>query len=300
MEVSMRFLCLSCLILLLGNCSSATSSDDGGPGTGGSTGNTGVGGSTGNSGAGGSGAGGSKGNTGAGGSTGNTGVGGSTGNTGVGGSGGNTGVGGSGASGSKGNTGAGGSSASGGSKGNTGAGGSTGNTGAGGSTVGGGTNPLTADVINAFVVAHNQARSGPLNPTPNPALPPVSWDPVLADSAYNYTAKCQGATGLLSHNANRSTDYQALGGSGYVGENIYGTTAKTTTPAAAVDAWMSEASQFDYATDNLTAAGHYTQVVWRTSVRIGCAIVDCPNLQFHETVLCDYAPGGNLIGQKPY
>jgi hypothetical protein len=163
-----------------------------------------------------------------------------------------------------------------------------------------GSNPLGQDVIDAFVAAHNQARSGPLNPTPDPALPPVTWDPILADCAYNYTLKCQGANGLLSHNPNRTADYQALGGSGYVGENIYGTTASTTTPAAAMTGWMSEAPMFIYANDNLTDAGHYTQVVWRTSVRIGCAIVNCPNLTYHESVLCDYAPGGNIIGEKPY
>jgi len=171
-------------------------------------------------------------------------------------------------------------------------------TGTGGQAGGGTTNPLTQDQINAFVDAHNQARSGPLNPPPSPALPPVSWDPILADSAYNYAIKCQGSMGLLSHNANRSTDYQALGGSGYVGENIYGTSG-TATPADAVTLWMDEASSYDYAT-NSGNAGHYTQVVWRDSVRIGCAIVDCPALTYHNTVICDYAPGGNISGQKPY
>ena len=34
--------------------------------------------------------------------------------------------------------------------------------------------------------------------------------------------------GLLSHNDNRSADYQALGGSGYVGENIYGSSGNAT------------------------------------------------------------------------
>ena len=63
---------------------------------------------------------------------------------------------------------------------------------------------------------------------------------------------------------------------------------------------MSEASSYDYTTNNITAAGHYTQVVWRASVRIGCAIVDCPSLMYHTSVLCDYAPGGNITNQKPY
>jgi len=154
-------------------------------------------------------------------------------------------------------------------------------------------------VIDAFVAAHNQERSGPLNPPPSPPLPQVSWDAILADSVYNYAIRCVGADGLLSHNANRSTDYQMLGGSGYVGENIYGSSGRTVTPDAAVSLWMAEASSYDYAS-NSGSAGHYTQVVWRDSVRIGCAIVDCPALTYHNTVICDYAPGGNINGQRPY
>jgi hypothetical protein len=163
-------------------------------------------------------------------------------------------------------------------------------------------NPLTQALIDRFVTAHDQARSGPLNPTPAPALPPVTWDAVLADSAYGYLVKCVSTASppaLVDHNAGRTSDYQALGGSGYVGENIFGTTGSATA-AGALSAWMAEASQYDYNTGAIGTAGHYTQVVWRASVHIGCAIVDCPNLTFHDTVLCDYAPGGNIEGQKPY
>jgi pathogenesis-related protein 1 len=178
-----------------------------------------------------------------------------------------------------------------------GAGGTGGSSGTGGS--GSMTNPLPPDLIDAFVAAHNQARSGPLNPPPSPALPPVSWDAVLADSVYNYAIRCQGTMGLLSHNANRSADYQALGGSGYVGENIYGSSGNAT-PAGAMMLWMAEADDYDYASGDIGNAGHYTQIVWRDSVRIGCAIVDCPALTYHNTVICDYAPGGNISGQRPY
>jgi pathogenesis-related protein 1 len=203
-------------------------------------------------------------------------------------------------------SGAGGSSAGTGGTSGSGAGGSgAGGSGAGGSGAGGSPpphNPLSQALINEFVTAHNQARSGPLTPPPSPALPPVAWDPVLADTAYNYLTRCvstAAAHALVDHNANRTTDYAALGGSGYVGENIYGSTG-TATPTAAVNNWMSEAPQFDYATSPIGTAGHYTQVVWRASVRIGCAIVNCPAVTFHNTVLCDYAPGGNITNQRPY
>lgn len=165
---------------------------------------------------------------------------------------------------------------------------------------GGAHNPLTQALIDQFVSAHNQARSGPLTPPPAPPLPPVAWDPMLADTAYNYLSRCvSNDHALIDHNANRTTDYAARGGSGYVGENIFGSTGSST-PAAALTTWMSEASQFDYATSPIGTAGHYTQVVWRASVRIGCAIVDCPSVTYHSVVLCDYSPGGNIINQKPY
>jgi hypothetical protein len=44
---------------------------------------------------------------------------------------------------------------------------------------------------------------------------------------------------------------------------------------------------------------HYKQVLWRASTRIGCAIVDCPNIKYSHTVLCDYVTGSDS-GQRPY
>ena len=37
-----------------------------------------------------------------------------------------------------------------------------------------------------------------------------------------------------------------------------------------------------------------------TETSIGCAIADCPSVTFRSVILCDYAPGGNIIGEKPY
>jgi hypothetical protein len=302
----MRTLAVVIFSTFVAACSSSTSQGDG---SGGASGQAGAG-QTGNAGR----AGGAAGQTGSAGQAGGAGGAGGAGQTGTAGRAGGAGQsgtagrsGGAGSAGAAGQTGAAGRTGGAGQTGTAGRAGGAGQSGmaggaggAAGQTGAGGTNPLSQDVINAFVAAHNAARSGPLNPMPNPALPPVSWDPILANSAYNYTALCQGANGLLSHNANRSADYQALGGSGYVGENIYATTANTVAPADAVNDWMTEASQFSYTADDIGDGGHYTQVVWRASIRIGCAIVNCPSLTYHDSVLCDYSPGGNITGQEPY
>jgi len=170
----------------------------------------------------------------------------------------------------------------------------------GGGAAGGHTNPLGQALIDELVTGHNQARGGPLVPPPSPPLPPVAWDATLADVAYDYASRCPGSGGLLAHNANRTSDYAALGGGDYVGENIYGTSADSVRPADALTLWMSEAPIYDYDANNIGDAGHYTQIVWRASVRIGCAIVDCPTLTYRGTIVCDYAPGGNITNQKPY
>lgn len=162
-------------------------------------------------------------------------------------------------------------------------------------------NPLTQALIDQFVSEHNKARGGTLNPPPSPALPPVAWDYVLADVAYNYLSGCPGGNATLApHNANASKDYAALGGTDKVGENIYAASGMSATPAAALATWMKEAASYNYSTNNIGSAGHYTQVVWRDSVRIGCAIVVCPNYEYSNTIVCDYAPAGNIVSKKPY
>jgi len=46
--------------------------------------------------------------------------------------------------------------------------------------------------------------------------------------------------------------------------------------------------------------GHYTQVVWSTTSRVGCARHECPALTYRLTIVCDYGPGGNISGSRPY
>lgn len=43
--------------------------------------------------------------------------------------------------------------------------------------------------------------------------------------------------------------------------------------------------------------GHYTQMVWQTTRKIGCAKHKCPNGDY---VVCEYFPGGNVEGLLPF
>lgn len=128
---------------------------------------------------------------------------------------------------------------------------------------------------------------------------PMTWDPELAAVAMAWASQCvdqQSPIGLIDHNAGRSENYP-----GYVGENIYGS-GGSATAAGAVGLWAAEGADYDYASNSCAAGkvcGHYTQVVWAASVKLGCALYDCPGLQYGSSIVCNYAPGGNS-GGRPY
>jgi pathogenesis-related protein 1 len=103
--------------------------------------------------------------------------------------------------------------------------------------------------------------------------------------------------GLIDHNAGRSDTYPS-----YVGENVQGG-SNPPTAQGVVDGWVSEVQYYDYDSNScepMRSCGHYTQVVWADSTKLGCARFNCPELTYGQGVVCNYAPGGNIGDQKPY
>ncbi|WWD21041.1 hypothetical protein CI109_105522 [Kwoniella shandongensis] len=74
----------------------------------------------------------------------------------------------------------------------------------------------------------------------------------------------------------------------------------TPTPQGAVDAWMAEASQYDWNNPVYSeATGHFTQVVWKDTTRIGCYIAQCAAGKVSSDAgfqtACEYDPAGNYV-----
>jgi pathogenesis-related protein 1 len=138
--------------------------------------------------------------------------------------------------------------------------------------------------------AHNQVRAAH-------GVDPLSWDAELAAIAQAWAEQCvdqEAPAGLIDHNAGRSDDYPE-----YVGENVYGSGGPAS-GADAVAAWASEESSYDLDSSTCDGVcGHYTQIVWAATTRLGCGLHRCDGLAFASTVVCDYAPGGNS-GGPPY
>ena len=50
-------------------------------------------------------------------------------------------------------------------------------------------------------------------------------------------------------------------------------------------------------TGNWQDVGHYTQIIWRNTTRIGCGLAS--NAQ-RDVLVCRYSPPGNFIGQRVF
>lgn len=130
--------------------------------------------------------------------------------------------------------------------------------------------PFQADVL----ITHNAKRRL------HEDTPDLKWDDAVAASAQAYADEynCNG-TLIHSHNS-------------LYGENLalgYNTTA-------AVNAWYNEIRLYGY--DNPVFAedtGHFTQVVWKSTTRIGCSFKDC-GVFYGQYTVCQYAAPGNWKG----
>lgn len=132
-----------------------------------------------------------------------------------------------------------------------------------------------------YVNAHNAARA-------QVGVPNVAWDDTVAAFAQSYAAQRKGDCQLVHS-----------GGGGKYGENLAGSSGDLT-GTDAVKLWVDEKANYDYNSNSCVGGEclHYTQVVWKTSIRIGCAKVKCDN--GGTFIGCNYDPPGNYVGQKPY
>jgi len=128
----------------------------------------------------------------------------------------------------------------------------------------------------------------------------LAWDDSLARLAADWARHlCRSGKGLvaLEHRPR---------GPGSAGENLwagFSSEARSFSITEAVQAWAAERKYFDLRTGRCRGGecGHYTQVVWHSTTQVGCALATCPGSGLSATVwVCNYAPAGNFIGERPY
>lgn len=136
-----------------------------------------------------------------------------------------------------------------------------------------------------ITAAHNRIRA-------RLDIAPLTWSPELARYAQKWADKLQRRGCDLQHRPRSGPDAQRHG------ENLFGAGGQAATAEQVVDAWAAEVAGYNARTGRCKGVcGHYTQVVWRDSQRLGCGVATCGDA---EVWVCNYDPPGNFLGQKPY
>lgn len=139
--------------------------------------------------------------------------------------------------------------------------------------------------LQGITEAHNRVRE-PLS------LPPLTWSPELARYAQSWADKLKRRGCDLEHRPGKGPDAQKYG------ENLFGASGQAATSEQVVAAWAAEVADYDAKTGRCRGVcGHYTQIVWRSSQRLGCGVATCGD---SEVWVCNYDPPGNFLGQRPY
>lgn len=139
-----------------------------------------------------------------------------------------------------------------------------------------------------WLAAHNEERV-------RVGMPRLKWDDRLAQRAQrwaNHLAKTQ------------TFDHAPVNPEADEGENLWMGTAHRYTPEEMVGAWVDEKKDFKSAafpnvsrTGRWQDVGHYVQIVWFNTSRVGCAVAEGGG---DEYMVCRYDPPGNWDGMHPF
>ena len=137
-----------------------------------------------------------------------------------------------------------------------------------------------------ILAAHNRERA-------RAGVAPLRWDPTLAASAASY-GPALARIGGLRH----SPKADRLGQR----ENLWMGTRGAYSPEQMVGNWIAEKAYYRNGqfpnvsrTGNWADVAHYTQVVWRGTTHVGCAIYPTRNWDY---LTCRYSPPGNVGGRQ--
>jgi len=138
----------------------------------------------------------------------------------------------------------------------------------------------TGSDIAAYLKAHNDFRA-------KHGARPLTWDNTLSQKAQSWANRC-----VFKHSGGTLGPY---------GENLAAGTGSKYDIFAAIKSWTDESKNYN---PRNPQPSHFTQVVWKSSTHLGCAMAECtgifdPKFGKAKYYVCEYSPAGNVIGHFP-
>lgn len=150
-------------------------------------------------------------------------------------------------------------------------------------------NSISPAEAQQIVEYHNKVRS-------EVGAPPLEWSPELAAFAQEWANYLVSKGCALQHRPRDGGKWAQK-----YGENVFWGMGKTYTVLDAGKAWYSEKKFWKGGKlngKNWSKSGHYTQMVWAKSTKVGLGRAVCKNGA--TIIVGNYDPVGNMMGESPY
>jgi hypothetical protein len=141
-----------------------------------------------------------------------------------------------------------------------------------------------------LLAAHNRERTAA-------GIGKLQWDEELAADAEAW-GETLAASGEFEHEEGDPDDPDPQG------ENLWAGTVGAYSPEEMVGMWIEEKKLFrpgrfpdNSVTGNYADVGHYTQLMWRETGLVGCALAESEE---EEVLVCRYRQAGNVEGERPF
>lgn len=145
----------------------------------------------------------------------------------------------------------------------------------------------TSNLDQRLLAAHNRERA-------SIGVPALEWDVELAADASAW-ADALATTGSFIHSPDDPSDPETPG------ENLWAGTPGGWAPEEMVDYWIAEKNDYKPGripevslSGDFGNVGHYTQVIWRNTRKVGCALASGVR---EDVLVCRYSEGGNVVGE---
>ncbi|KAG7665775.1 uncharacterized protein J8A68_000600 [[Candida] subhashii] len=125
-----------------------------------------------------------------------------------------------------------------------------------------------------ILAAHNFYRA-------QHGVPNLVWSNEAYEYGRAYAESSYDCSGTLVHST--SSTYGENLAAGYQGVN-------------AVDAWYEEIDDYDFNDPGyVSGTGHFTQLVWKSTTKVGCFRLPCEGYDYNQYTICEYWEHGNLV-----
>lgn len=158
--------------------------------------------------------------------------------------------------------------------------------------------------LRSVVARGNQtALNGQLLPTAA-NMAQLQWDSELELKAQNWSDVLATNCSFYHNPVRNTSQYKYVGENIYKSWSTYETNLNWTKP---VYSWFNEVNNFNvsmvnsFQSQSSPVIGHFTQIIWATTLKIGCSFRKAQNGSKYEIyVVCNYGPGGNYINRPVY